>query len=596
MKNYGGKANSLLKLRENNYNVPAFFIIDSSYFEAFLDYNHYSNLISKLLKNKEYEKIKNLILQGKMSSSLEKKIRQEFAQLNSKLVSVRSSALHEDGKEKSFAGQYKTILNVSWEDLYQSIKLCWCSMYSLNVNLYSNDPAINEMNVIIQKMIPADYSGVAFSLDPTSETGNYSVIELVKGLGEKLVSGRKTPFKYIVRRKTLHIDLAIGDLFDEKIIERLEEILLSIEKVFDTPIDIEFAIIKQEIYILQARPITAITPTIKTFSLAIIRPSSLIAEEIYLKGEMEGIKEVTRNLYYFKPLFIYEAVHKTTAYYYNEFDLEEDPKMMYYYMDLDYEKILLKYEQVKIDIDDLERIIENQLNINVQDFVNKLIKIYPFSSLGQLAGHFSNISDRLKTILIDFRYHYDDVIHKSCDYLINMIKKEIPKEYVEFISFITLEEYVTKQLPSLKELKKREKGYLYYDGSLITENYDEWFKKNNIIIQNDETCHLKGNVVFGKNCEGKVCKIFNEEDFEKFEDGDILVTPMTTPIFMKVIKKAKAMITDEGGITCHAAIISRELKIVCIVGCKNATKILKDGDIVKINGSTGEISILNSEK
>lgn len=62
MKNYGGKANSLLKLRENNYNVPAFFIIDSSYFEAFLDYNHYSNLISKLLKNKEYEKIKNLIL------------------------------------------------------------------------------------------------------------------------------------------------------------------------------------------------------------------------------------------------------------------------------------------------------------------------------------------------------------------------------------------------------------------------------------------------------------------------------------------------------------------------------------------------------
>lgn len=95
--------------------------------------------------------------------------------------------------------------------------------------------------------------------------------------------------------------------------------------------------------------------------------------------------------------------------------------------------------------------------------------------------------------------------------------------------------------------------------------------------------------MYGKNIEGKVCKIFNEEDFSKFKKNCILVTPMTTPKFTEIIKKAKAIITDEGGITCHAAIMSRELKKVCIVGCKNATNILNDGDRIKINGSTGEI-------
>lgn len=64
---------------------------------------------------------------------------------------------------------------------------------------------------------------------------------------------------------------------------------------------------------------------------------------------------------------------------------------------------------------------------------------------------------------------------------------------------------------------------------------------------------------------------------------------MTVPKFMKVIKMANGIITDEGGITCHASIIARELKIPCVVGCKNATKVLKDGDIVKIDGASGNI-------
>ena len=74
--------------------------------------------------------------------------------------------------------------------------------------------------------------------------------------------------------------------------------------------------------------------------------------------------------------------------------------------------------------------------------------------------------------------------------------------------------------------------------------------------------------------------IKNPKKSGKFEKGDILVTPMTRPVYMPFIEKASAIITDAGGVLCHAAIIARELKKVCIVGTGNATKVLKDGDKV----------------
>ena len=74
--------------------------------------------------------------------------------------------------------------------------------------------------------------------------------------------------------------------------------------------------------------------------------------------------------------------------------------------------------------------------------------------------------------------------------------------------------------------------------------------------------------------------------------GDILVAPMTSPDFIVAMRKASAIITDSGGMTCHAAIVSRELKIPCIVGTNIATKLLKDKDIVEIDTSKGIIKKL----
>ena len=76
------------------------------------------------------------------------------------------------------------------------------------------------------------------------------------------------------------------------------------------------------------------------------------------------------------------------------------------------------------------------------------------------------------------------------------------------------------------------------------------------------------------------------------QKGNILVTSMTRVEFVPLMRKAKAIITNEGGIACHAAIVSRELNIPCIIGTKVATDRLKDGDKVGLDLKNGEIKLL----
>lgn len=80
-----------------------------------------------------------------------------------------------------------------------------------------------------------------------------------------------------------------------------------------------------------------------------------------------------------------------------------------------------------------------------------------------------------------------------------------------------------------------------------------------------------------------------------FKTGEILVTGMTRPEYIHLMKKAAAIVTDEGGITSHAAIVSRELGIPCIIGTKIATKVFKDGDMVEVDANKGTVRKINEE-
>jgi pyruvate,water dikinase len=88
---------------------------------------------------------------------------------------------------------------------------------------------------------------------------------------------------------------------------------------------------------------------------------------------------------------------------------------------------------------------------------------------------------------------------------------------------------------------------------------------------------------------GKVKIIKNTDELDKIQKGDILTTVMTTPDMVPAMKRANGIITDEGGVTCHAAIVSRELGIPCVVGTGDATKILKENSVVTLDGNKGII-------
>lgn len=104
---------------------------------------------------------------------------------------------------------------------------------------------------------------------------------------------------------------------------------------------------------------------------------------------------------------------------------------------------------------------------------------------------------------------------------------------------------------------------------------------------------LSGNTAWPGTATGKVKKVFSVKDISHVKKGDILVAVMTFPNYIPAMEKAAAFVTDEGGILCHASIIAREMKKPCIIGTKDATKLLHNGDIVEVDASVGKIKVIN---
>ncbi|MFA6399561.1 MAG: PEP-utilizing enzyme [archaeon] len=103
---------------------------------------------------------------------------------------------------------------------------------------------------------------------------------------------------------------------------------------------------------------------------------------------------------------------------------------------------------------------------------------------------------------------------------------------------------------------------------------------------------LKGQSAYPGKVTGRVRKILTSQAVKFFRQGEILVAPMTTVDFTSAIKSCAAFITDEGGITSHAAIVARELKKPCIIGTKIATRVLQDGDLVEVDANKGIVKVI----
>ncbi|MDP3957678.1 MAG: PEP-utilizing enzyme [bacterium] len=135
-------------------------------------------------------------------------------------------------------------------------------------------------------------------------------------------------------------------------------------------------------------------------------------------------------------------------------------------------------------------------------------------------------------------------------------------------------------------LKKRTVASIVFDG---TNTYYLEYAAIQPRYVGKDVMEFKGTSASSGKISAKVRIVLGSNDFGKFKKGEILVTQMTRPAFLPLMRMAAAIVTDEGGLTCHAAIIARELRIPCIVGTKVATQVLKDGDLVEVDANAGVV-------
>lgn len=152
---------------------------------------------------------------------------------------------------------------------------------------------------------------------------------------------------------------------------------------------------------------------------------------------------------------------------------------------------------------------------------------------------------------------------------------------------------------SVEELERRYEACatVLVDGELRFLVGDEARKTKELFLNENPAAsvsggELKGMIAFKGKATGRVKIVNSVRDMAKVEEGDVMVSFSTNPSLVPAMNKAAAIVTNAGGVTCHAAIVSRELRIPCIIGAKDATKILKDGDLVEVDAEKGVVRVL----
>ena len=264
----GNKAGNLIDMRKAGFNVPDGIVFDADEYRSFVSKNGIAKKIAELMSKltaenagETGEQIESLFNGLKADSDMVSKIASMTDP--SKCYAVRSSATKEDLAEFSFAGQYKTYLNTKGaEDIAEKVIDCYRSMfdktgisYIATNNISSEDLA---MAVVVQEMVDSDISGICFTVNPVTGNDKTMLIEVVKGLGENIVSGRVNPEQYGYDRYEMKGLGNNGTLVDADMLEKMGRTFADIQLHYGYPCDIEFAVKNGELYILQSRSITKI--------------------------------------------------------------------------------------------------------------------------------------------------------------------------------------------------------------------------------------------------------------------------------------------------------------------------------------------------
>ena len=247
----GNKATNLGELMRAGMLVPKGCVLTTYAFRHFLKMNHIS-------ADASFETVTNARIPDVIATTLF----DATVRLGDLPLAVRSSSSAEDLTDASFAGQYETLLNVrGGEELFKAVLCCWSSAFNDRVRSYQrmqDTTVVPDMALLIQVMIPADASGVAFSVNPVSGDRDEAVVSAVRGLGERLVSGQVSPDEWFVKGRVATCLSSPEDAITAEQAQQIAAMARKAEAHFGTPQDIEWAISRDRAYLLQSRPITTL--------------------------------------------------------------------------------------------------------------------------------------------------------------------------------------------------------------------------------------------------------------------------------------------------------------------------------------------------
>jgi pyruvate,water dikinase len=296
----GGKGASLARMAAAGLPVPPGFHVTTEAYRRFVEENHLREGILAAVAGAEAsdlatlelasEQIQSLIAQGTMPGEIADAIRRGYGELGADLpVAVRSSATAEDLPDASFAGQLETYLNVRGpNEVLDSVKRCWASLWTGRAIGYRQRQEIRpediSIAVVVERLIPAQAAGVAFTANPVTGARGELMINAAWGLGEAVVSGGVTPDTIVVNKQTgaiasqvisskevMTVRLETGTreepvpadkrqraALEPAQVTELARLGATIEQLYGQPMDIEWAMCDGRIFIVQARPITAL--------------------------------------------------------------------------------------------------------------------------------------------------------------------------------------------------------------------------------------------------------------------------------------------------------------------------------------------------
>jgi rifampicin phosphotransferase len=248
----GAKAANLGDLLAAGFSVPDGFVLTTMAFDRFLTLHGFA-------AGTPAEEVAAAPLPDDVSDALST----AAASLADLALAVRSSGVAEDLPGASFAGQYETMLGVrGHQALRQAVTRCWASAFSGRVAAYQSmrgEVGLSPMAVLVQKLVEADSAGVAFTANPVTGDRSETVVTGVWGLGERLVSGEAQPDEWLVRGTYATCLRSPEGALDQALVLAIAETARRVQGHFEAPQDVEWAVRHGQIYIVQARPITALS-------------------------------------------------------------------------------------------------------------------------------------------------------------------------------------------------------------------------------------------------------------------------------------------------------------------------------------------------